>query len=119
MSKNLPKADKMHIDESFTPGLCRIYHARFKDNKPAVGYCCVTSEGSDGCLLWHVYVQPSSRKRGIALQLLDELKQGFDSIVTDAVTNEGKDLCLKSGFMFEESAMGRRFLVWRKPKIIS
>jgi GNAT superfamily N-acetyltransferase len=90
-------------------------------HKPA-GYCIVTARMYEHQItnkpvreaaLWHIFVDPSFRRQRFGSNLLEALKATYDTIFSQAQTDEGKKLMMDSGFVREEGDLQKVFR-WTK-----
>lgn len=103
------------IDQHVIPGQACVYFAFSEKQTGSVGRALVVEENNE-CLLWDIMVNSEYRRKGYATALLTAIKHENDAIVTSYISKEGKLLCFKNDFKFEESQSGMRQLVWRREK---
>lgn len=69
-----------------------------------VGYCVIGADNIEGkmeALLYHIHVKEPARRKGYARDLLSSVMVHFDTIVTQALTKEGKKLLMNCNFKHE------------------
>lgn len=68
------------------------------------------------CLLIHIWVAEHLQRRGYGSAVLSLLKETCDYIMTGMSTPEGRELCLKNGFVLDRGHFDRDMpkLIWRK-----
>lgn len=96
------------------PGVTRIYVIREETKNLPIGRCLVIFNNK-AAILWDIYIDPEYRKQGYASDMLAVIKKEFDEIKTDYITKEGKNLCLKNGFIKNNQNYLR--LIWRKEEL--
>ena len=63
-----------------------------------IAFAAVNEVDRNHAQLWYIYTKPAYRKKGLATQLLDRMKERYKFIYTHAISDEGRSLCIKSGF---------------------
>ena len=82
---------------------------------PIVGYALITGDVTQGdrpvkrAVLWHIYIEKEYRRARFATCLIAAIKWHYDSIVTQAATDNGALLLKACGFTRKEN-----FYVWDK-----
>lgn len=101
-----------------------------EDGKERAGYCLVTvtirvkpakikllncSEGErfKEAAIWFIYTDPKFRRQGYGKTLIQALKATFDTIYTQAVSQEGKKLLMAEGFTREETTGVPLYRWWK------
>lgn len=94
-----------------------------EDQNNLAGYCLITAEikqprlfgsrPSKEANIWHIYTDPKYRRRGYAADLLLALKQHYDVIRTEGLTDESRYMLKKNGFVKD----GKHF-IWRRIKAV-
>lgn len=104
-----------------------------EDGKERAGYCLVTvtirvkpskiqllrhneGESFKEAAIWFIYTDQKFRRQGYGRTLIQALKATFDTIYTQAVSQEGKKLLMAEGFVREEGQGIPLYRWWKESK---
>lgn len=117
----LPQKPQRHIDIVPIQAFPVQYFIWAEDKNNLAGYCLITigekpskiigAPSQKEAALWHIHVDKDYRRRGYGSDLINALKMHFDSIFTEALTDESRYMLKRHGFVREG-----KYYYWRRKK---
>jgi ribosomal protein S18 acetylase RimI-like enzyme len=97
------------------------------EGKEIAGYCLITGNVRKGksdilqlhpttykeAVIWHIYIDPKNRRKAYGRCLVEALKNHYDEVYTQALTDDSKKLLMACGFV-REDAEGLKVYRWKR-----
>jgi hypothetical protein len=85
--------------------------------KDPIGWAFIVGDDNYGCLIGDIWVDPKFRRQGFGLNMIHALQKKYFRVWTGMSTPEGRELCLKAGFVINKGMFKRDIprLEWEAP----